>query len=69
MLDEILEFFDRRKHRPQTERQFPSQRLFNDLAGDDTEEDGGRRHLLDEDHDGRTRHHRSDRRARVEDWD
>jgi hypothetical protein len=68
VFDEILDLFDRRKRRPETDRSSPSRGVFGELFGDEND-DGPPR---DPHGDGRrdaSRRDRSDRRDSVEDWD
>jgi hypothetical protein len=70
MLDEILEFFDRRKARPDTDRQRPLSDLIGGFADDDHDDgDGGRRFRRDEDRHRDPRRDQFDRRHHTEDWE
>jgi hypothetical protein len=70
MLDEILEFFDRRKTRPHTDRQRPLSDLIGSVVDEDHDDgDAGRRFRHDEDRHRDPRRGRFDRRQHVEDWD
>jgi hypothetical protein len=70
MLDEILEFFDRRKARPDTDRQRPLSDLIGRLVDDDHDGGDGGRHLQhDDDRHGARRRDRFDRRSHVDDLD
>jgi hypothetical protein len=67
MLDEILDFFDRRKRGPEADRPRPSRGIFDAFVADDDGDEGRPPH--DEDRLGDSRRDRYNRRGPVNDWD